>query len=248
MPRSHWTNLVQGGAVQMETFDAGERELIRKKLISYMKENGIGAPKLAERIEAFHRLDTPLPVSTLQRFLVNRMRTNELFVRFCHRFVEHQTISDPIAKLGERLFVFYGAGNGRDYSGTYRCEIGTADVAEPEFAGSSEINIAADTGFWRVTEKTAPDLNHAIYDGVLVCSGDAAVVVLKDRVAGLARNYMLWPESETLHGPNNMPWPVIEILRGHGATMRFLPGDTTEVWDKFKISGIEPIRIRLRKT
>jgi hypothetical protein len=81
--------------------------------------------------------------------------------------------------------------------------------------------------------KTAPDLSHAIYDGVLVCSGDAAVVVLKDRLAGLARSYMLWPENETLHG--------------HGATMRFLPGDTTEVWDKFKFSGVEPIRIWLRK-
>ena len=123
------------------------------------------------------------------------MRTNELFVRLCHRFVEHLTISDPIATLGERLSIFYGAGNGRDYSGTYRCDIGTTDAAETEFAGHSEINIAADTGFWRVTETTVPDLSRAIYDGVLVCSGDAAVVVLKDRLAGLARSYMLWPET-----------------------------------------------------
>ena len=161
------------------------------------------------------------------------MRTNEPAVRLCYRFPESLVVSDSTAALGERLLVFYGAGNGRDYSGTYRSEIRTADVAETEFAGHSEINIAADTGFWRVTEKTAPGLNHVIYDGVLVCSGDAAVVVLKDRLAGLARNYMLWPENETLHG--------------HGATMRFLPGDTTEVWDKFKISGIEPIEIRLIK-
>lgn len=231
-----------------ETFDLAERELTRKKLIRYAKENGIGAGRLAKRIKDSDPRETEIPVSTLQRFLGNLMRTNEPAVRLCYRFAESLVVSDSSAALGERLFVFYGAGSGRDYSGTYRSEIGTADVAEPEFAGHSEINIAADTGFWRVTEKTAPDLNHAIYDGVLVCSGDAAVVVLKDRVAGLARNYMLWPESETLHGPNNMPWPVIETLRGHGATMRFLPGDTTEVWDKFKISGIEPIQMRLRKT
>ncbi len=216
-----------------KTFDLAERELTRKKLIRYAKENGIGAPKLAERITATHPRGTELPVSTLQRFLGNLMRTNEPAVRLCYRFAESLVASDSTAALGERLFLFYGTGSERDYSGTYRSEIGTADVAEPEFAGYSEINIAADTGFWRVTEKTAPDLDHAIYDGVLVCSGDAAVVVLKDRVAGLARNYMLWPESET--------------LQGHGATMRFLPGDTTEVWDKFKISGIEPIEIRLRK-
>ena len=216
-----------------KTFDLAERELVRKKLIRYAKENGIGAGRLAERIKASHPREQNIPVSTLQRFLGNRMRTNEPAVRLCYRFAESLVVSDSTAALGERLFVFYGAGNGRDYSGTYRSEIRTADVAEPEFAGHSEINIAADTGFWRVTETTAPDLNRAIYDGVLVCSGDAAVVVLKDRLAGLARNYMLWPEIETLHG--------------HGATMRFLPGDTTEVWGKFKISGIEPIEIRLRK-
>jgi len=222
-----------GGAAKEQTFDLAERELTRKKLIRYAKENGIGAGRLAKRIKAADLRETEIPVSTLQRFLGNLMRTNEPAVRLCYRFAESLAVSDSTAALGERLFVFYGAGNGRDYSGTYRCDIRTTDAAETEFAGNSEINIAADTGFWRVTEKTAPDLDHAIYDGVLVCSGDAAVVVLKDRVAGVARNYMLWPESETLHG--------------HGAAMRFLPGDTTEVWDKFKISGIEPIEIRLRK-
>jgi hypothetical protein len=220
------------GEVEQQTFDVAERELTRKKLIRYAKENGIGAWRLAERIKDSHPRKTEIPLSTLQRFLAGWGK-NKSCVALCHRFVERVVISDPSAALGERLFVFYGAGNGRDYSGTYRSEIRTSDVAQTEFAGDSEINIAADTGFWRVTEKTVPDLNQAIYDGVLVCSGDAAVVVLKDRLAGLARTYMLWPENETLHG--------------HGATMRFLPGDTTEVWGKFKISGIEPIHIRLRK-
>jgi hypothetical protein len=216
-----------------KTFDLAERELVRKKLIRYAKENGIGAGRLAKRIKASHPLETEIPVSTLQRFLGNLMRTNEPAVRLCYRFAESLVVSDSTAALGERLFVFYGAGNGRDYSGTYRCDIRTTDAAETEFAGNSEINIAAATGFWRVTETTVPDLSRAIYDGVLVCSGDAAVVVLKDRLAGLARSYMLWPENEILHG--------------HGATMRFLPGDTTEVWDEFKFSGVEPIRIWLRK-
>ncbi len=222
-----------GGAAKEQTFDIAERELTRKELIRYAKENGIGAGRLAKRIKDSDPRETEIPVSTLQRFLGNLMRTNEPAVRLCYRFAESLVVSDSTAALGERLFVFYGAGNGRDYSGTYRSEIRTADVAETEFAGHSEINIAADTRFWRVTETTAPDLNRAIYDGVLVCSGNAAVVVLKDRLAGLARSYMLWPENETLHG--------------HGATMRFLPGDTTEVWDKFKISGIEPIQIRLER-
>lgn len=220
------------GEIEQQTFDVAERELIRKKLIRYAKENGTGAGHLAKQITASHPRGTELPVSTLQRFLAGRGK-NKSCVALCHHFVERRTISDPSAALGERLFIFYGAGNGRDYSGTYRCDIGTTDAAETEFAGHSEINIAADTGFWRVKETTVPDLSRAIYDGVLVCSGDAAVVVLKDRLAGLARSYMLWPENEILHG--------------HGATMRFLPGDTTEVWDEFKFSGVEPIRIWLRK-
>ena len=196
------------GEVEQQTFDVAERELIRKKLIRYAKENGIGAGRLATEITASHPRGTELPVSTLQRFLAGRSK-NKSCVALCHHFVERRTISDPSAALGERLFIFYGAGNGRDYSGTYRCDIGTTDAAETEFAGHSKINIVADAGFWRVTETTVPDLSRAIYDGVLVCSGDAAVVVLKDRVAGLARSYMLWPENEILHG--------------HGATMLSCP-------------------------
>lgn len=204
---------------------------IRPWMKPWSGEHAAGRIMLAGKLPPTETFELRIPVKATQG-----LRTKDLQRvqgALCYRFAESLVVSDSTAALGERLFVFYGAGNGRDYSGTYRSEIGTADVAEPEFAGYSEINIAADTGFWRVTEKTAPDLDHAIYDGVLVCSGDAAVVVLKDRVAGVARNYMLWPESET--------------LQGHGATMRFLPGDTTEVWDKFKISGIEPIEIRLRK-
>lgn len=180
--------------VEQQTFDAGERELIRKKLIHYMKENGIGAPKLAERIKAFHRLDTPLPVSTLQRFLANRMRTNELFVRFCHRFVEHLTFSDPITKLGERLSIFYGTGNGHDYSGNY--------ISAPSLGDKFDdnIEIVADAGFWRFTERTSLHRGHAIYDGVLVSARNDAVVVLKDRLAGRARNYMLWAQDKYLYG------------------------------------------------
>jgi hypothetical protein len=57
------------GAVEQQTFDAAECELIRKKLIRYMKENGIGAPKLAARIKASHPREIEIPLSTLQRFL-----------------------------------------------------------------------------------------------------------------------------------------------------------------------------------
>ncbi len=192
-------------AVQ-KTFDAAERELIRKKLIRYMKENGIGAGRLAKRIRAAHPREPEIPVSTLQRFLAGLMRTNVPCVVLCHHFAENLTVSDPIAKLGERLSIFYGAGSEHDYSGTY--ESSTTDRSRVY----SHVDVVADTGFWRVTEKvTQPDV-HAIYDGALVCSGHAAVVVLKDRLAGLARNFMLAPVTD-------------ELLRGLGITMHFAPFD-----------------------
>jgi hypothetical protein len=40
-----------------KTFDLAERELTRKKLIRYAKENGIGAGRLAKRIKASHPLE-----------------------------------------------------------------------------------------------------------------------------------------------------------------------------------------------
>jgi hypothetical protein len=135
------------GEVEQQTFDAAERELTRKKLIRYAKENGIGAPTLVERITASHPRGTELPLSTLQRFLAGRGK-NKSCVALCHHFVERRTISDPSAALGERLFIFYGAANGRDYSGTYRSEIRTSDVADavPAAARDPEAGPATTTG------------------------------------------------------------------------------------------------------
>lgn len=225
------------GSSDPSSYDQEARALIRNKLLHYMRAHRIGAPELTERIRDAQTIKrkVPIGISTVQRFLAGKIRTTEPYVYMLDRFAEGLPSPDPIGSLGERLFIFYGASNGRDYTGTYFCDSGVfdADFADSKMPGDSEITIAADAGFWRVTEKMSSALNHAIYDGVLVCSGDAAVVVLKDRLAGLARNYMLWPENET--------------LRGHGATGRFLPGDTPEIWGKYEISGVEPIEIRLRK-
>jgi hypothetical protein len=186
------------GEVEQQTFDAVERELIRKKLIRYMKENGIGAPTLAERIQDSHPRKTEIPLSTLQRFLAGWGK-NESCVALCHRFVERVVISDPVAKLGERLSIFYGAGNGHDYSGDYVIEHSRKDDPFGLKYPEPVMEITPDAGFWRVTERRYSDPDDTIYDGVLVCSGDVAVVVMKGRLMGLARNYTLWHEKYLLH-------------------------------------------------
>jgi hypothetical protein len=108
------------GAIEWQAFDNAARELIRKKLIRYMKDHGIGVPALAERIRASHPREAEIPVSTLQRFLANSVqRTNEPCVRLCHSFAESLTAFDHLAMLGERLSVFYGATDEYDYAGDY---------------------------------------------------------------------------------------------------------------------------------
>lgn len=179
--------------VEQQALDAVERELIRKKLIHYMKENGIGVPKLAERIKASHPREVEIPLSTLQRFLARRGK-NEFCVAQCHRFAERLTNSDPIAKLGERLSIFYGVGNGHDYSGNYVSSPSAGDEFE------DKIEIVAGAGFWRITLRTAPYYEHAIYDGVLVSAGNSAVVVLKNRLSGFARTYIIQPSDRYLSG------------------------------------------------
>jgi hypothetical protein len=55
------------GSGSDKTFDLAERELTRKKLIRYAKENDIGAGRPAERSTA-EKNQEEIPVST-QRFL-----------------------------------------------------------------------------------------------------------------------------------------------------------------------------------
>jgi hypothetical protein len=207
------------GSSDPSSFDQEARQLIRNKLLHYMRAHRIGVPELAERIREVQTTKRKIPISTLQRFLAGIIRTTEPYVLMFYDFAEGLPSPDPIGALGKRLSVFYGADNGRDYSGRYLAKAGVVATLDGETANDSEIIIAPDTGFWRVTERTAPGLNHAIYDGVLACSGHAAVVVLKDRLEGRARNYMLWPENET--------------LRGQGEVVQFL--------------GIQKIEIRLTK-
>jgi hypothetical protein len=190
------------GGSEQKTFDAAERELIRSKLIRYMKDNGIGVPTLAERITASHPRKKEILIKTLQRFLAGNMRTNDASVALCHRFAEGLAVSDPIGALGERLAHFYGADAQRDYTGVY---LGDSPLVEKDFVGyevsrKTYITISADAGFWRVKEKTFSILYNAVFDGVLVSSGNTAVVVLKDRLTGLARNYMLWRDNDYLIG------------------------------------------------
>jgi hypothetical protein len=206
-----------------------------------MEENGMGAPTLAERIKDSHPRKTEIPLSTLQRFLAGWGK-NKSCVALCHRFVERVIISDPVAKLGERLSIFYGAGNGHDYSGDYVLENSRKDDPFGLKYPEPVMKITPDAGFWRVIERRYSDPDDTIYDGVLVCSGDVAVVVMKGRLMGLARNYTLLHEKYLLHARRKgelQRWELTKI--GCGANL-FSPGQ------KKIMAKISSLKGSLRKT
>ena len=97
-------------------FDRTERARIRRALLLYMDENGIGAPKLQELIaEANGLIDrTRRPAldrrdvvaqSTLQRFLAGTHRVNDAAVGLYARFAAPLG-DDPVARLGDALLAF----------------------------------------------------------------------------------------------------------------------------------------------
>lgn len=225
------------GENSRRNFEHAERELIRQKLFQYMRIHHIGVPALAERIQAAHPRGTEIPISTLQRFLDGRTRTNEDAVRLCYGFAEGLTASDSTAALGEALSIFYtterDTANPDRYSGRYYCDtedygIGTVAAQAPV---EPQFDIAADAGFWRViwriTERSAFSSGSNVLEGVLACAGDAANVLLKDRLTGLPTTYILSREPEA--------------LRGYGVSVPFLPGQATGDLSP------EPVKIRLSK-
>ena len=75
-----------------------------------MEENRIGVPTLQKLIAEANDLTLDrLPLKTLQRFLADSHRSNDIMVRFCHRFAADLADDDPLDSFGEALIGFWGA-------------------------------------------------------------------------------------------------------------------------------------------
>lgn len=73
-----------GQKLVMRVYDTAARTLIRRKLLHYMQQNAVGVPALALHIaEAAKVLLDQVPVKTLQRFLADEGRTNDVLVDAC---------------------------------------------------------------------------------------------------------------------------------------------------------------------
>jgi hypothetical protein len=217
---------------QQTRFDQADRDRVRRALLRYMEDHRIGVPTLQKLIAEANDLALDhLPLKTLQRFLAGSHRSNDIIVRFCHRFSADLPDDDPLADLGEAVAAFIGArpdGAGlrpppADMYGTFE---GRAEPAKTGFAISppgydhwvpfSTLTIAGlparpfaavseTVTNWRraAAESTVPA--RRTYDGVLFQPAGAHCALMRNILTGTLRLYWLGPAT-------NEPFPFI----GHG--------------------------------
>jgi hypothetical protein len=88
------------------TYDEEARQLVRNKLVHYMRAHRIGTPELANRIQKAQPHNQTIPIKTLQRFLGAKIRTLDSYVAMFERFVQNLPSHDP---LGSQLPFFIKA-------------------------------------------------------------------------------------------------------------------------------------------
>ncbi|MBK8174352.1 MAG: hypothetical protein IPK66_03450 [Rhodospirillales bacterium] len=225
----------QAAAWQQTRFDQADRERIRRTLLRYMEENRIGVPTLQKLVAEANdiRLDH-LPLKTLQRFLADTHRSNDIMVRFCHRFAADLPDDDPLASLGEALVQFMGVMPDKaDWQALTPELFGRyAGRAEPAVKG---IGIKADgfdhwVPFSTLTVETLParpfgavrevvsnwsrtksvsagQTARRLYEGVLFQPAGALFAFMRNTLTGTPRLYWLSPEN---------PFPLVGY--GHEST------------------------------
>lgn len=211
-------------------FDQADRDRIRRALLRYMEENRIGVPTLQKLITATNGINLDyLPLKTLQRFLGDTHRSNDIMVRYCHRFAESLPDEDVLPTVGEALVSFYAG----------RPDLEAAPLLPPEIAGEyagraeparRRMDLMAD-GYdhwvpystlsitalphrpfaaareavtnWQRVEASSDVPVRRVYEGVLFHPAGALVAVMRNILTGTPRIYWLAPSP---------PFP----LAGHG--------------------------------
>src|SRR5262245_3276128 len=84
--------------------DEAERERVRSALKSYKELHGIGDPLLLKHI--MKALNLPLDLSTLQRFLRGKHRTDDIPVHRYRRFLQLAAPPPPGAELAKAFRAF----------------------------------------------------------------------------------------------------------------------------------------------
>jgi hypothetical protein len=172
--------------------DQEARARIRNKLLHYMRAHRIGAPELTARIRDAEKMErkVPLGISTVQRFLADKVRTVESYVDMFDRFTKDFPSPDPIGALGNAMAEFYGS-NGADWlAGDYHSTV-SYEMDESRGPLNSSLAITSDNKFCRAVERSE-DRKSLICEGVLVCNNQTAIMSLHDKLTQAPNNFF-WP-------------------------------------------------------
>lgn len=115
-----------------------QREQVRRALLRYMEERGIGVVKLQDAVEKADARGREIPLSTLQRFLAGSHRTQDHHVDLCETFARtlpYYGAAQAIAQLGATLAGFLGAREREGVSADYAASL--ASAYEGDYEGTS---------------------------------------------------------------------------------------------------------------
>jgi hypothetical protein len=180
--------------------DREARDRIRNRLLHYMREHGIGAPELTARIYAAQEIkqQTSVGISTVQRFLANKVRTVESYVDMFERFVEKFPSPDLIGALGKAMAEFYVSDDVDRFAGDYQSAF-SYEMDDSRDGFNSSLAIKGDNKFCRVVEQSE-GRKWLICEGVLVCKNQTAIMTLHDKLTQVSRQFLLAVDGEQISG------------------------------------------------
>lgn len=179
---------------EIEDFDAAERERIRQALSRYAETYKLSMQALAGRISKANLLEPEVNRRTVGRFIKNEHETNPLLVKWCKVFLQKVT-PDPAKEMAEGLIWFYGPSDSRSWADEYYVWFRENGVSPPPDAIA---HITDDVGFFRVIMELKK--KQLIYDGVLLGSGAAVSMFLKNRLTGWPCVCLLSPQIGGFYG------------------------------------------------
>lgn len=166
-------------------FSDNKRSEIRRDLLRQKEKFELSYAGLTEEIrretEDANKEELHLDSKTLERFLKNLKKTDEITVGIYNQYIESLPEPDPTYELGDAFADFFGLPESAKerraymdrmvemYEGTYHVwdvTDNTVDENEPDW----ELDIRAEpyTAFLRAKEKVCRNMDRAMYDGVFL--------------------------------------------------------------------------------
>ena len=210
--------------------DKEARARIRNKLLHYMREHRIGAPELTARIYAAQEIKqkTSVGISTVQRFLADKVRTVESYVDMFERFVQDFPSPDPIGALGNAMAEFYVSNNADRFAGDYHSTVSYEMDGSRDRLKSSHA-IKGDNKFCRVVERSE-DRKSLICEGVLVCTNQTAIMTLHDKLTQVPKQFLLTVDGEQISGRGTKAeFDPSAVKRHHQPLLHFVSAKLTRI-------------------